>query len=227
MDNLFVIGTDTGVGKSVFSLFLVRTLFAMGFEPFYCKPFQTGCRDVFDTDSDAKFVYENTPELQGKDPNESMLSCFLSAKAPYFAARDEGKTIDPDAIEREMKQAATSKQPVVFEAAGGLMVPITKERLLIEVIKAKPVIVGRAGLGTINHTLLTIEALRSRDIEPAGVFFMDSDGETPSAMIQENIEAVESFSGCKVYGVIPKIDDFSNLPETCLASVQNFLKSLN
>ena len=101
--------------------------------------------------------------------------------------------------------------------------PVNEETLIIDLIKmtgAKPIIAARAGLGTINHTLLTIEALHKRDIQPAGILFIDA-GEkpTPRDMISENIEAVEGFSGIKVAGVIGRIKDFSNPEKQCYQSI--------
>ena len=87
----FVLGTDTGVGKTVLSLLLMRFCYQRGDRPFYIKPLQTGCRSPYDTDSDARFVYEHVEALKGKDPAESVIYCFKNPKAPYFAARDEGK----------------------------------------------------------------------------------------------------------------------------------------
>jgi dethiobiotin synthetase len=87
---------------------------------------------------------------------------------------------------------------------------------LIERTGSTPVVAARAGLGTINHTLLTLEALKSRGMEPLGVVFVDSGETTTSkAMISENIEAVENLSGISVAGVINRIEDFSNPGREC------------
>jgi dethiobiotin synthetase len=197
-DVLFVTGTDTGVGKTVVCMLLMQLLHEKGRNPFYIKAVQTGCRDVHDEESDARFIYRHVPALTEKDPSESVIHCFKNPKAPYFAARDEGARI---------------------EGAGGLFVPVNEETLMIDMIKmlnAKPIIVARAGLGTINHTLLSIEALRARGLNTAGIVLMDS-GEiiTPQEMIRENIEAVERFSGAKVAGVITRIEDFSTPERGC------------
>ncbi len=83
-------------------------------------------------------------------------------------------------------------------------------------LPAIPIIAARAGLGTINHTLLTIEALHKRDVQPAGIVFIDA-GEKPAPqdIISENTEAVESYSDIKVAGVISRIKDFSNPEKQC------------
>jgi dethiobiotin synthetase len=212
MDNLFVVGTDTGVGKTVLSLALMQYLYARNHKPCYLKPAQTGCRDPYDTDSDAKFVYNYVPELKGKDPADAVIYCFREPKAPYFAARDEGKIIDPEYLLREIKRRGEGCAPLVIEAAGGLMVPLAESMMIIDLVAktgAKTVIAARAGLGTINHTLLTVEALRKRGIEPLGVILIDAEKPaTNPRMIEENREAIEQVSGVLVAGVIPRIVNF-------------------
>lgn len=218
-DDIFVVGTDTGVGKSVVSLLLMRHFYAQGFQPFYLKLFQTGCAHPYDTDSDARFVYSHVDALRGRDPADSVAYCFREPKAPYFAARNERKSIDITWPQNVLAKKRLEYAPMVLEAAGGLMVPITETVLMIDVVAttdARPILVARAGLGTINHTLLSLKILMQRGIKTPTVVFVDA-SQTPTLddMIQENIEAVKKFSGIKVRGVIKKIDDFSNPPEYC------------
>ncbi len=111
--NLFVVGTDTGVGKTVLSLLLMQFFFAMGHTPFYIKPIQTGCRDPYDTDSDAKFIYQHIESLKSNDPADSVIYCFKNPKAPFFAARDEGKVITFSEIERAVLQKAGNHSPFI------------------------------------------------------------------------------------------------------------------
>ncbi len=209
-------GTDTGVGKTVLSLLIIQFFYGRGEIPFYVKPLQTGCMDPYDTDSDAKFIYQNVEALQGKDPADSVIYCFRNPKAPYFAARDEGKDADIDVSEIQAfsDRVSQSFNPVILEGAGGLFVPVNENVLMIDLIQltgARPIIAARAGLGTINHTLLSLEALKRRGVEPFGIVLIDS-GQTPTSrkMIDENIEAIETVSGAEVAGVIGRIIDFSN-----------------
>ncbi len=216
---IFVVGTDTGVGKTVLSLLLMQFFFAKGLSPFYIKPLQTGCIDPYDRDSDARFIYRHVEALQGKDPADSVIYCFRNPKAPLFAARDENRTIDLALIEQKTSEKAAIYDPVIVEGAGGLFVPVTKEASMADVIaltKGTPIIAARAGLGTINHTLLTIEALKARGLAPAGVIFIDAgENKTPPEMIEENRLAIIEASGIKVAGVIGRIDDFSHPPSAC------------
>ena len=224
-DNIFVLGTDTGVGKTVLSLLLMQYFHAQGRTPFYLKPLQTGCIDPYDKDSDAAFVYRYFKPFNQKDPADSVIYCFKNSKAPYFAARDDGSDIDIKTIEKVVEKKKLSHNPLIVEGAGGLFVPVTEETLMIDMIRmvdAGVVIAARAGLGTINHTLLSIEALNRRNIQPTGVVFIDA-GEKPTSkdMIRENMESIETFSGIKVAGVINRIDDFSNPDPACYLPLQN------
>lgn len=225
-DRYFITGTDTGVGKTVLSLLMMGLFYERGYSPFYIKPLQTGCRDPYDKDSDAGFIYKNVGPLRGKDPAGSVIYCFKNPKAPYLAARDEGKEKDIDirVIHDVVNKKARLFHPIIIEGAGGLFVPVDENTLMIDMIEltaSRPIIAARAGLGTINHTLLSLEALKSRGITPAGIVFIDS-GETPTGqdMIIENIEAVEKVSGMKVAGVINRIEDFSCPKRECYHPIE-------
>jgi dethiobiotin synthetase len=214
----FITGTDTGIGKTVCSLVLMQALYQKGHEPFYLKPFQTGCKDAYDTDSDAAFIYRHVAELQHQDPAQSVLFCYEHPKAPYFAAKDEGRNVsdhDLQYVRDIIRKKQEAYSPVLIEGAGGLYVPVTESLMMIDLIerlKAIPVLVARVGLGTINHTLLSLTLLQQRNMTPAAIILVDAEGEaTPAAMLQENVEAIEVFSGCRVSGVVGRIDDFSVL----------------
>jgi len=228
-DKIFVVGTDTGVGKTVLSLLLMQFFYAKGYAPFYIKPIQTGCSDPHDKDSDARFIYKHVKQLTKKDPADSIVYCFREPKAPYFASRNEGEHIDVTLIKDTLDKKSRIYSPVIMEAAGGLLVPVNENTLIIDLVKitdATPIIAARAGLGTVNHTLLTIEALHKRNIQPVGIVFIDA-GEKPipQDMISENIEAVESSSGIKVAGVIGRIEDFSNPEKQCYQTISKIILS--
>ena len=133
--NIFIAGTDTGVGKTVLSLLLMQFFFAKGYRPFYLKPVQTGCKDPNDIDSDARFIYEHVGQLRDKEPGDSVIYCFRNPKAPLFAANDEGKTIDLSVIERAVAQKKMSHSPLIIEAAGGVLVPVAGCTMVADMIK--------------------------------------------------------------------------------------------
>lgn len=160
MSKTFVItGTDTGIGKTVLSAGLAGLLGAA-----YWKPVQSGLDG--ETDSQAVLrLGELAPERIL--PEAWRLTRPLS---PHRAAELEGLAIDPDRLVLPEVEC-----PLVVEGAGGLMVPLTRKDLFIDVFarwQAPVVLCARTALGTINHTLLSIEALRHRDIPLLGVAFI-------------------------------------------------------
>lgn len=225
--NLFVTGTDTGVGKTVLSLLLMQFFYEWGYSPFYLKPAQTGCRDPQDGDSDARFIYGHVKALKGQYPGDSVVYCLRTPKAPYFAARDEAREIDFAKIQAVVEEKSSLYAPLIIEGAGGLFVPVTEKLMVIDMIQmtgARPIIAARVGLGTINHTLLTVEALRRRGMEAVGIILLDGGKEaTHPKMIGENIEAIEKGSGIKVGGVIGRIADFTNPPRHCYLPLEKIL----
>lgn len=202
-NKIFITGTDTGIGKTMISMLLMRQLYKQGKIPFYFKPFQTGCVDVWDVDSDAKFIYENVKELKGKDPNESLGICLPNPKAPLFAARDAGLKINFQDVINNLPE----DNPLVLEGAGGLLVPLDDKHTTIDFINSiqpKVLLVARAGLGTINHTLLSLNLLKQQAVKDVSVVFVDLSNTKPK-MIAENMEAIKMFADVDVCGVIRKI----------------------
>jgi dethiobiotin synthetase len=224
----FVVGTGTGVGKTLLSLLLMHYLFKTGRRPFYLKPFQTGCDHARDTDSDARLIYQSLPQLAGKDPGESILHCLKSPKAPLFAARDQHVVIDTGQILEHIRTLSTRHDPLIVEAAGGVFVPVTETTLIIDLVEAsgaRPLVAAPAGLGTINHTLLTLDALARRGLTRPGLVFVRPPGDTTDpTMIRENMDAVTMFSGVTAAGLIPPITDFTRPAPEVLAVIERLIR---
>ena len=156
MTRLVVCGTDTDVGKTVVSAWLVQGLAAS-----YWKPVQSGLADGSDSERVAQLL--NLPR-QRVLPEAYRLSQPVS---PHWAAEQDGVPIDPD---RLSLPAVTG--PLVVETAGGLMVPLGRDWLQIEQLqrwKLPVLLVARSGLGTLNHSLRSLEALRLRQITVLGL----------------------------------------------------------
>ena len=161
MSRTFIVtGTDTGIGKTVFAAGLVGLLDAC-----YWKPVQAGTEG--ETDS------EVVRRLSGQ-PQERILPerwRLTTPVSPHLSAERDGLVIDPDALDPPPGLA----RPLVIEGAGGLLVPLTRKVLQIDVFArwgAPVVLCARTSLGTINHSLLSIEALRRRGIELLGLAFI-------------------------------------------------------
>lgn len=183
---IVVTGTDTDIGKTVFCAGLTRLL-----DGVYWKPVQAGLA----SETDAETV-RRLAEL----PADRVLPeawALRTPASPHLAAEMDGVEIDPDAL-----ALPPSDRPLIVEGAGGLMVPLTRRTLLIEVIArwgAPVVLCARTRLGTINHTLLSIEALRRRAIPLLGVAFI---GEAHP----ENERIIGSIGRMSVLGRLPHLD---------------------
>jgi malonyl-ACP O-methyltransferase BioC/dethiobiotin synthase len=210
---VFVTGTDTGVGKTVVSACLAQAWGAR-----YWKPLQTGLRDESgDTVTVAR--------LAGLPPNRIVAPAYeLQAPlSPDDAARLEGVPIDPDAI----LPPPASAVPLVVEGAGGLLVPIGRNRagdqeMMVDLIRrlALPVVlVARGTLGTINHTLLSLEALRARGILVAGVVLN-------GACTVNNREAILRLGRVRIIAELPALETLDQDAITRLASLIPPLSSL-
>lgn len=186
MKRFFVTGTDTDVGKTVISALLVKQLNAS-----YWKPIQSGTNDS----EDKKEIQKITGI-----PDEKILPCcyeLTEPLSPHEAARIDGVEIDFDKINMPEVDG-----PLIIEGAGGVFVPINDDYLMIDLIKkiqCPAIIVARSGLGTINHTLLTLKALRDAKVEVAGVVM---NGE----LNLKNKKAIEQFGKVRILGEVPYVE---------------------
>ncbi len=195
---VFVTGTDTGIGKTLVSACLVRA-----WEAVYWKPVQTGlAEEPGDTATVAA--------LAGVPP-ERLLAPRHALRAPLSpqaAAALEGIAIALDDF-APPSPPAPGRRPLVVEGAGGVLVPLSDRAMMIDLIAhlALPVVVvARSGLGTINHTLLTLAALRQRGVAVAGVVL---NGQLNPA----NRQAIEHF------GAVQVLAELQPLPAVTAATV--------
>jgi dethiobiotin synthetase len=180
-----VTGTDTGVGKTVVAAGIAGHLGAA-----YWKPVQAG----LDEETDSAAVHRLTQGRARVLPEGYRLATPCS---PHEAARIDGLRIDPAAL-----ALPPDDGPLVIEGAGGALVPLGDDLLYADLfaIWALPVIVvARTALGTINHALLTLEALRARGVQVAGVVF--SGVESPASEA-----AIVRFGACRHLGRLPPLD---------------------
>ena len=186
MNAVFVTGTDTNVGKTIASACLARAWNAA-----YWKPVQTGTATG---DDDTRSV----ASLAGLPPERAFtpVHAYAEPASPHYAARLEGQRID--LMDFELPETT---HPLIVEGAGGLLVPLNDEHTIADLIVrlALPVvIVARSGLGTLNHTLLTLEAARARDIPVAGVILNGSPH-------PENRRTIEQFGRVRVLCELPTV----------------------
>lgn len=202
---LFVTGTDTGVGKTVVACALVRGLLARGVDAGAMKPIETGVGERGPLDALALQA-----AADGADPLDDVCpQRFSLPAAPTVAARAEGREIEVWAIRRAWERLSARHECVVVEGAGGLLVPASEQHSMADLareLELPLLIVARAALGTINHTLLTLEAAVARGLSVAGVVISHSSGPISGAD-EANLGTLRRALAGSLVGEIPPLKD--------------------
>jgi dethiobiotin synthetase len=205
---LFVTGTDTEVGKSVVAAALTAALAARGEAVGAFKPVVTGCDDA--PEPGKPHDHELLARCAGMAPHDVAPYRFGPAVSPHLAAELAGAVIDPTTLVDTARRNGEGRT-LIAEGVGGLLVPLdvigTLVLDLVVALDLPLVVVARPGLGTINHTLLTLQAARARGVVVRGVV-MTPWPEAPSAMERSNRATVEAFGEVCVTG-LPRLGDFS------------------
>jgi len=216
----FIAGTDTGVGKTEIGRALCSLLRMRGLRPLALKPVETGC--ARDAPRDALALREACGSGQSLD--DVCPYRFLLPAAPLVAAEAEGAEIDLLRIEAMVARASS---PIVVEAAGGLLVPLARAPLsldqvdpadrapsraivtnldLADRLRLPVVLVGRAGLGTLNHCALSVDALERRGLEVAAVVLNRVAAEDDPS-VASNARWVKELTGARVLGPGPFVSE--------------------
>ena len=193
MAGLSVTGTDTGVGKTAVACALCAALLARGHRVTAFKPVLTGLDDPGAHD------HELLGALTGQSPDDVAPVRFAPAVSPHLASAMAGRDVDADALARRARGLA-SAGCVVVEGAGGILAPFTADLSQgdwLALVGLPAVVAARPGLGTINHTLLTLEAARVRGLDVRAVVLTPWPGE-PSDMELSNRETIGRLGGVDV-----------------------------
>ncbi len=188
-DRIFITGTDTGVGKTVVSAILTA-----GLDGYYWKPVQSGLDEITDT----QWVRENT----GLPDDHFFSETYRLTRplSPHAAALHDGTRID---LESFKAPGVPAGGHLIIEGAGGIMVPLNERDLMIDLIKrlsAPVLLVARSSLGTINHTLLSLEQLRREGIDVIGVVMN-------GPINRENREAIGHYGRIRVLAEIEPVEN--------------------
>lgn len=200
---LFVTGTDTGVGKTMVCGLLLDYCLKAGLLANYQKWVSTG--DASPTDLDCCLGLCTMPPA----PLPLYLQVpfrFTKPAAPHLAAElQKALPIDPNVLKARCRQAAAGQELLIVEGIGGLLVPLRRDLLLADLVADMGLplfIVARSGLGTLNHTLLTIEAARRRKIPVLGVILNDSRPDEDELLAQDNLRTIAAIGRVPVFGRI-------------------------
>jgi dethiobiotin synthetase len=172
LGTLFITGIDTGAGKSVVTGLMARWLARRGRTVITQKIVQTGCRGAVAEDIVVHRRLMGTGLFDVDHDGTSCPCTFAFPAAPHLAARLEGRSVDPAAIDRATGRLAAKFENVLIEGVGGVLVPLTERLMALDFVAQRRyplIVVGSLRLGSINHTLLTLEAAQRRGVEVRGL----------------------------------------------------------
>ncbi len=203
---LIVTGTDTGVGKTVVAALLASCMLRRGFDVGVMKPLSSGCNDA-----DGKLVSPDALFLREKlgldDPLELINPIrYREPLAPAMAARLEGREVDLELLQSAYESLRERHELLLVEGIGGLLVPLKDDFTFLDLARRwnlPVIVVARPGLGTINHTALTVRCARSDGLRVVGFVFNACEPLKGDSAEQTNPSCVENFCGVPFWGTIP------------------------
>ena len=212
-------GTDTGAGKTLVAAALAAALRRRGLRVDAVKLVATGVPRG-STGEDAELL----ASASERPADSAVLETFELPRSPFAAASAASTAINVAALIERVRDRATRVDVLVLEGVGGLLVPLTAAHTIADVFRSlglDAIIVGRAGLGTINHCALTVEVARDRGLRIAGVILSDAEG-VDASFAAENAAQIASQCDVTVLGVMPRVVDSRDvdvLARTCEAAV--------
>ena len=193
----FIVGTDTDVGKTFMGLNIVKERLEKGIDVMALKPVETGF-ELFKNYAGAdSYKYAELLNLPIKRVNQYF---FKKPLSPHIASELDGEKIDIEIIKDRIDEELKNCDELYVEGAGGLFVPFTREYLFFDLIKeykeeARVILVSKNSLGTVNHTLMSVEHLKMAGIRVEKIIFNNIDNIKDEDFLRENVEIVKEFCG--------------------------------
>lgn len=219
--NIFVTGTDTGVGKTVVTAGLAAVMQGLGYAMGVYKPVQSGAELL-----NNQLISPDLEFVKSVDSNILTRATYnlTCPSAPSLAAMLDDVQIHKNRLIIDYETMRERCDFVITEGAGGILVPIYEKFLirdLIKMLNLPVLIVARPNLGTINHTLLTVEAARQAGLDILGIVISNYPADTDDIAIKTAPDIISELSGVDVLGVLPAIDTAN--PEAIIDMVINNL----
>lgn len=229
LNSLFITGTDTEIGKTLVTGLLLDYLRKVGYSVITQKWIQTGSEGFpLDISVHLRLAGMSESDIEAELVDICPFQFKLPA-SPHLAAAEENKRIDPDKIIESFYKLEEKYDCVLAEGIGGALVPLSENELVIDIaerLQLPVLIVAGNKLGAINHTLLTIEAVRSRNLPLAGIIFNNISPETDPAIIEDNPEIIRRFTSEDVIGTLPYRLETESLKKDFTNIGDNLLKIL-
>lgn len=208
MSAIFVAGTGTDVGKTYLCGLLLDFLLKEGVKVGYQKWAATGPENP-PADLAQCLGMAGVP-LVPELVSSQVVHHFKLAASPHLAAEQEGRIVEPELIRKKYQEMRVLYELLLVEGVGGVLVPLRRDLLLIDLLaelKIPTLVVAKSGLGTINHTLLTLAALRQREIPVLGVVFSDSSPAEDALLVADNLRTIAEMGQVAVLGRLPYSPD--------------------
>lgn len=220
----FITATDTGAGKTVMAGAVIKVIESFGVKVCAMKPIESGCGK----EGDILIPYDGTFLKQAAHMDEPIKQvtpfCFESPLSPLAASEIEGKKVSIEAIKKTYYRLYKSYEAIVVEGIGGLMVPIKRDYFLVDLARefSLPLlIVTKPGLGTINHTMLTVQYALKAGLEVAGLIINYSRPPENSLAEKTNPHILKEICPVPVIGIFPYLKDMGEdvLEKTALRNL--------
>lgn len=222
MLNIFVTGTDNGVGKTFITTGLAATMQSLGYQTCFYTPVQTGAveKNGFAQSSDLVFVKTVDPYIKTSS------SYFLKTSTiPSLAAEIEKVVVDGDIIKKEYGIIARESDCVVSECDGGIMTPLAPNFLVSDMVKKLDlpmVVVVKPCTGVVNQTLLTVKHAQDKGIRVRGVIINNFSGIDADLELKNLPRLIEEYSGVKILGIVKNFSESKKInPSLLITEILN------
>jgi len=219
-NGVFITGTDTGVGKTLVACGVARLLRDWGVRAAVMKPIATGSR------ADAKKLIEASGSAEDLELVNPLF--FRAPLAPLVAASFEKREVDLETVYRAYWRLHKKYDVLVVEGIGGVKVPLGESTFvtdLIQALRLPALVVARASLGTLNHTLLTLDALDAAKIPAMGVLLNGNTGRTPAE--QTNLDSLRESTVVDILGELKRLKTHDAASTArALAKLPRFVRAL-
>lgn len=214
LQSVFVTGTDTEVGKTVVTGLLGRFLAEKGYNVITQKWIQTGCRG-FPDDVARHLDFMKVKRIDIKNYIEHICPyTFKLACSPHLASRLEKRKIRQGKIRNSFSILSKQFDCVVVEGIGGALVPFNNKKLVIDIavqLNLPVLLVVSNKLGCINHTLLTVEAIKSRGLKLLGIIFNNQSEKENTLILKDNPKIIKLLTGERIFGSLARLENTEQL----------------
>lgn len=233
---IFVTGTDTDVGKTIIAGHLARELRTLEVDTGVMKPLASGGTvKVNPLTGEEKLISEDAELLAKLSGVEDALDeitplCFREALAPLPAAEIENRTIELAPVLETYRKLCRRHEFMVVEGIGGLMVPLTGTYYVLDLIRELELpllVVAHTGIGTLNHTILTVKAAQAQGIEVVGTILNNTEPAQQGLAERTNPDVLEKCLNVPVLSIVPYLDDILQPHRSFKKLAENIRRALS